>query len=89
MTTKTGIILMLFYKNRHVEARRVHTRNTRAANVYSFVPEKYNNVKYKNSSYYKGSFLWDTLPASTRLCLNITDFRNSCEKKKILDLDSN
>ena len=74
---KQVLFLMFIYQNRHVEARRVYPRNTGAANAYSFVREKYNNVKYKNSSYYKGSLSWDTLTATTRLCLNITDFRNS------------
>ena len=77
---KQVLFLMFIHKNRHVEACRIHPTNTRAANVYSFVREKYNNVKYKNSSYYKGSLLWDTLPASTRLCLDITDFRNSLKR---------
>ena len=73
---KQVLLLLFIYKNRHVNARRVHARNTRAAEVYSFVRERYHNIKYKNSPYYKGSLLWDTLPIPTRLCLNITDFRN-------------
>ena len=65
------------YKNRHLAVRRLHARNTRAADVCSFVREKYQNVKYKNSPYYEGSLLWDTLPVATRQCLNSIDFRNS------------
>ena len=77
---KQVLLLMFIYKNRHVDARRVYARNTRAAEVYSFVRERYHNVKYKNSSYFKGSLLWDTLPVQTRSCLNITDFRNSLRR---------
>ena len=77
---KQVLLLLFIYKNRHLAVRRVHARNTRAANVYSFVYEKYQNVKYKNSPYYKGSLLWDTLPVETRQCLNIIDFRNSLKR---------
>ena len=34
-------------------------------------------MKYKNSPNYKGSLLWDTLPATTRCYLNITDYKDS------------
>ena len=44
----------------------MHARNTTGENVYSFVRERYNNVKYKNSPYYKGSLLWDSLPVDAR-----------------------
>ena len=54
---KQILFLLFIYKNRHDDDRRVHARNTRAANVYSFVREVYHNVKYKNSPYYKGSLL--------------------------------
>ena len=58
---KQLLCLMFIYKNRHDNISRLHGRNTRGANVYSFVREKYNNVKYKNSPYYKESLLWDSL----------------------------
>ena len=35
-------------------------RDTRAANQRKFNTEKCENAKYKNSSYYKASALWDT-----------------------------
>ena len=74
---KQVLLLLFIYINRHIDARRVYPRNTRPANIHSFVRERYNNVKYKNSPYYKGSLLWDTLPASARLSLNIMDFKKS------------
>ena len=67
--------LMFIYKQRHFDIRRVHARNTRAANVYSFVRERYNNVKYKNSPYYKGSLLWDKLPVAARNCDIIVEYK--------------
>ena len=69
------LFLLFIYKNRHDDDRRVHARNTRAANVYSFVHEVY-HVKYKNSPYYKGSLLWDNLPVLVKRSLNIIDFKN-------------
>ena len=49
--------LMLIHKSRHDNVRRLHARNTRAANVYSFTRERYHNNKYKNSPFYKGALL--------------------------------
>ena len=74
---KQVLILLFIHKARHLDARRIYPRNTRAANVYSFVCERYHNVKYKNSPYYKGSLLWDSLPIATRRCLNIMDYKKS------------
>ena len=38
-------------------------RNTRAANrKIKFKTEKYENIKYRNSPYFKASKLWDTMP---------------------------
>ena len=65
---------MFIDKNRHENV----PRNTRAARAYSFVHERYHNVKYKNSPYYKGSLLWDTLPVDTRR--SILDFKKSIKQ---------
>ena len=77
---KQILFLLFIYKNRHVDARRVYPRNTRAANIFSFVREMYHNVKYSNSPYYKGSLLWHGLPDITKCCLNITDYNNSLKR---------
>ena len=74
---KQLLCLMFIFKSRHNDIRREHARNTRAANVYSFVRERYNNVKYKNSPYFKGSLLWDTLPIETCNSNNILDFKKT------------
>ena len=41
---KQLLCLMFIYKHRHENACRVHARNTRAANVYSFTHERYSNT---------------------------------------------
>ena len=41
---------------------RILNRNTRAARREHFYVEGYNNIKYKNSPFYKGAELWDLLP---------------------------
>ena len=69
--------LMFVYKLRHVNIRRVHGRNTRAANVYSFTRECYHNNKYKNSPFYKGALLWDKLPVSAKQCVTLIEFKKS------------
>ena len=67
--------LIFIYKNRHENVCRIHGRNMRAANVYSFTRECYYNNKYKNSPYYKGALLWDELPISAKQCLNVKEFK--------------
>ena len=69
--------LLFIYKTRQDNIRRVHGRNTRAANVYSFTCERYNNVKYRNSPFYKGAILWDNLPVYIKQCTTILQFKNS------------
>ena len=61
---------MFIYKLRHVDIQRIHGRNTRAANVFSFTREGYHNNKYKNSLFYKvHAVQWDKLPLSVRQCV--------------------
>ena len=38
------------------------------------------HVKYKNSPYYKGSLLWDSLPVMTRRGLNIKEYKKSINR---------
>ena len=40
----------------------VPPRNTRAATRDQFYVERYKNIKYKNSPFYKGAELWKLLP---------------------------
>ena len=77
---KQVLSLLFIYKNRHEYVRRVYARNTRAANVYTFARQRFHNIKYKNSSYFKGSLLWDMLPVMTRNCLNVSDYLNSLKR---------
>ena len=81
---------MFIYKNRHADIRRVHGRNTRAANVFSFTRERYHNNKYRNSPYYKGALLWETLPMTTKRCTTMLEFKKSIrnEFKKYDDIIS-
>ena len=74
------LCLMFIYKGRHNNIQRVHGRNTRAAQLYSFARERYHKVKYKNSPYYKGSILWDELPVETRQCNSMPEFKKSLHR---------
>ena len=72
--------LMLIHKQRHNVAR-VYGRETRAARNFTFAREKYNCIKYKNSPYYKGSLLWDSLPVIARNCDNLLEFKKQLKIK--------
>ena len=54
-----------------LDVRRVPNRNTRAAIRYKFYTERYDNIDYKNSLYYKVAELWDMLPLATIECESI------------------
>ena len=55
-------------------------RNAHAAARFKFNIECNNNVKYKNSPYYKGSELWDKLPLATISCESMSPFQSHfCE----------
>ena len=77
---KQLLALMFLYKNRHDNVRRIYPRNTRAANVFSFTRERFHNVKYRNSPYYKGSLLWDALPNEVKRSVNMKEYNNQLNK---------
>ena len=52
-----------------------YRRDTRVARQFSFVRERYNCIKYKNSPYYKGALLWDSLPVIARNSVNLLEFK--------------
>ena len=62
-------------------------RATRAADRYKFRLERYNTVKYKNSPYYKGSELWDSLSMSTVNCDTPFEFKQCLRKRYVTYLD--
>ena len=70
---------MFLYKSSNDDIRRIHARNTWAANVFSFIRVRY-NVKNKNRPYYEGSLLWDTLPIGIRSSENILDFKKGLSR---------
>ena len=74
------LCLMFIYKERHVDARRIYNRRTRAAGLYSFVRERYNCVKYRNSPYLliikAHLYAWDTLPVVVRNSTSLREFKN-------------
>ena len=78
--------LMFIHKKNHNVQRPVN-RLTRGADRYKFYIERYNNVKYKNSPYYKGSELWDTLPLSTVQCDTLFEFKQHLKKRYPIFLD--
>ena len=62
---------------RHNDVRRIYNRRTRAAEMFAFVRERYNCMKYRHSRYYKDSFLWDTLPHTARNSETLLEFKKN------------
>ena len=69
--------LMFIFKLKYDGVRRVHARNTRATDIYSFTRERYHNNKYKNSPFYKGALIWDSLHVDIRRSVNLNEFRKA------------
>ena len=65
------------------DVRRPVNRHTRGADRFKFKLERYNTVKYKNSPYYKGSELWDSLALATINCDNLFEFKQCLRKRFI------
>ena len=74
-------LLSLMYNHKNcLNVRRPMARNTRNADRFIFYTELINNVKYKNSPYYKGAEMWNHLPRVTIDCDSIYEFKK-CLKK--------
>ena len=58
----------------------MHARNTRAADIYSFTRERYHNNKYKNSPFYKGALIWDSLHVDIRRSVSLKEFRKALKR---------
>ena len=59
------------------DTEHVFRRATRRAERYKFEVERYNVVKYKNSPYYKGAELWDSLPQYVTDSVSMTEFKRN------------
>ena len=63
-------------------------RNTRAADRDNFVIERYNNLKYKNSPFYKGANLWSLLPIDIARSQSIYEFKKSLKNRYTTYVDT-
>ena len=61
-------------------------RNTRAADRDQFYVERYNNYKYKNIPFYKGSELWKLLPQDIASADSLYQFKDSMKKTYVSTL---
>ena len=66
---------LMYSHKRDPENLRIPVRNTREANREIFKTERYQNYKYKNSPYYKGSELWKTLPVDLAVSECLLQFK--------------
>ena len=69
------LLSLMFNHKARYDARRQFPRNTRNAKRYTFYTECFNNDQYKNSPYFEGSNIWDTLPRDTIDCDNKFEFK--------------
>ena len=82
-------LLQLMYLHRNdMKNLRVMNRNTRAAQRDHFNLERYNNIKYKNSPYYKGSELWDLLPLDIIQSDSVFQFKKNLKRKFTIYCDT-
>ena len=72
--------LMYLHKN-DIGNMRIMNCNTRTARHEQFYVERYNNIKYKNSPYYKGTELWDLLPLDIIQSDSIFQFKQSLKRR--------
>ena len=84
---KMQLLSLMFIHKMNNNVQRPILRATRGADRYRFNLERYNNVKYKNSPYYKGSELWDTLPLTTVDCDSVFEFKQLLKKRYVIYLD--
>ena len=75
------LLYLMFLHKVNVDNLRVHNRNTRAAQRDHFYVERYNNIKYKNSPFYKGAELWDLLPMDIISCDTVFQFKKELKRK--------
>ena len=66
--------LMYLHKNDVINLR-IPIRNTRGADRDRFIVERYNCLKYKHSSFYKGAELWDKLPVDIASSNTLFEFK--------------
>ena len=57
------------------QLRRVRETSRLWKRGFSFTCEWYHNNKYKNSPFYKGALLWDTLPIDAKQCVRLPVFK--------------
>ena len=79
---RTLQLLNLMYLHKHDPRNtQVLPRHTRAADRMQFKVERYNNLKYKHSPYYKGAELWKVLPRDIVDCDSLFQFKKSLKNR--------
>ena len=66
---------LMFLHKSNPRNLRIPARQTRGATRDQFAVERYNNLKYKNSPYYKGSELWKQLPMDIATSDSVFQFK--------------
>ena len=72
--------LMYIYRN-FVNVQREFARNTRQGERYNFRVDNYQSSKYKNSPYFKGTILWDSLPNDVINMPTLLEFKRAVRNR--------
>ena len=75
------LLSMMFVHKNNRKTVRIPARNTRGARRDQFDVERYNNLKYKNSPFFKGSVLWNQLPLDIAQSDSIFQFKKSLKNR--------
>ena len=71
----------MFIHKENVDNLRIPERNTRAAQRDQFYVERYKNIKFKNSPFYKGAELWKLLPNDIVLIDSFFQFKQALKRR--------
>ena len=75
------LLHLMYIHKENVNNIRNMPRYTRAARRDNFYVERYNNLKYKNSPFYKGVELWNLLPLDIATSDSLFQCKHSMKKK--------
>ena len=75
------LLHLMYIHKENVNNLRAMPRNTQVAMRDNFYVEHYNNLKYKNSPFYKGVESWKLLPMDISMSDSLFQFKQKLKRK--------
>ena len=69
------LLWLMYVDSRDENNRKIYNRVLRNNDKYIFKVDKKIGTKYQHSPYYKGTLLWNVLPASTQTINDVIRFK--------------